>query len=137
MLICFPNTSISSRSDPWNKCSWGTFTFMHLADTFIQSDLQCIPAMHFWSVTFLQNQLWSGLFPVEATRRANAQSVAWPSGLRRCFKAQVSLGAWVQIPRCQGQLFSKTLVAAMAKQRAFLGHIRQVSHKKFHTRLCL
>ncbi len=52
VLICFPNTSISSRSDPWNKCSRGTFTFMHLADTFIQSDLQCILAMHFWSVYF-------------------------------------------------------------------------------------
>ncbi len=76
----------------------GTFTFMHLADTFIQSDLQCIPAMRFWSVYSLQNQLWSGLFPVEATSRTNAQSVAWPSGLRRCIKAQVSLGAWVQIP---------------------------------------
>ncbi len=24
-----------------------TFTFMHLADTFIQSDLQCIQAIHF------------------------------------------------------------------------------------------
>ncbi len=24
-----------------------TFTFMHLADTFIQSNLQCIPATHF------------------------------------------------------------------------------------------
>ncbi len=27
-----------------------TFTFMHLADTFIQSDLQCIQAIHFLSV---------------------------------------------------------------------------------------
>ncbi len=27
-----------------------TFTFMHLADTFIQSDLQCIQVIHFWSV---------------------------------------------------------------------------------------
>ncbi len=26
------------------------FTFMHLADAFIQSDLQCIPALHFLSV---------------------------------------------------------------------------------------
>ncbi len=25
-----------------------TFTFMHLADAFIQSDLQCIQAMHFF-----------------------------------------------------------------------------------------
>ncbi len=28
-----------------------TFTFMHLADAFIQSDLHCIQAIHFfWSV---------------------------------------------------------------------------------------
>ncbi len=27
-----------------------TFTFMHLADAFIQSDLQCIHAIHFLSV---------------------------------------------------------------------------------------
>ncbi len=27
-----------------------TFTFMHLADTFIQSDLQCIPAIHVLSL---------------------------------------------------------------------------------------
>ncbi len=27
-----------------------TFTFMHLADAFIQSDLQCIQAIHFLSV---------------------------------------------------------------------------------------
>ncbi len=25
-----------------------TFTFMHLADAFIQSDLQCIQAIHFF-----------------------------------------------------------------------------------------
>ncbi len=28
-----------------------TFTFMHLADTFIQSDLQCIPAIHVFFIT--------------------------------------------------------------------------------------
>ncbi len=27
-----------------------TFTFMHLADAFIQSDLQCIQAIHFLSL---------------------------------------------------------------------------------------
>ncbi len=27
---------------------WLSFTFMHLADTFIQSDLQCIQAIHFF-----------------------------------------------------------------------------------------
>ncbi len=26
----------------------GTFTFMHLADAFIRSDLQCIQAIHFF-----------------------------------------------------------------------------------------
>ncbi len=29
----------------WKVC---TFTFMHLADAFIQSDLQCIQAIHFF-----------------------------------------------------------------------------------------
>ncbi len=29
-----------------------TFTFMHLADAFIQSDLQCIHAIHFLSVCY-------------------------------------------------------------------------------------
>ncbi len=34
------------------KRQYGTFkfTFMHLADAFIQSDLQCIQAIHFLSV---------------------------------------------------------------------------------------
>ncbi len=31
-------------------CFIFTFTFMHLADAFIQSDLQCIQAIHFLSV---------------------------------------------------------------------------------------
>ncbi len=31
-----------------------TFTFMHLADTFIQSDLQCIQAIHFFFISMLQ-----------------------------------------------------------------------------------
>ncbi len=30
-----------------------TFTFMHLADAFIQSDLQCIQVIHFLSVCVL------------------------------------------------------------------------------------
>ncbi len=63
----------------------------------------------FGQYTLLQNQLWSGLFPVEATRRTNAQSVAWPSGLRRCIKAQVSLGLGFKFHRCQGQLFLRLL----------------------------
>ncbi len=29
---------------------WFTFTYMHLADTFIQSDLQCIQAIHYFSL---------------------------------------------------------------------------------------
>ncbi len=63
--------------------------------------------------------------------------VAWPSGLRRWIKAPVSSGAWVRIPLLPGETFWKTLLDDMAKQRAFLGRVRQVSHKKFHTRLCL
>ncbi len=36
----------------WHPCGryFDTFTFMHLADAFIQSDLQCIQAIHFLSV---------------------------------------------------------------------------------------
>ncbi len=30
-----------------------TFTFMHLSDAFIQSDLQYIQVIHFWSVFFV------------------------------------------------------------------------------------
>ncbi len=33
----------------WINCIF-TFTFMHLADAFIQSDLQCIQAVHVLSV---------------------------------------------------------------------------------------
>ncbi len=33
-----------------NKTAHLTFTFMHLADAFIQSDLQCIRAIHFVSM---------------------------------------------------------------------------------------
>ncbi len=50
---------------------WFTFTFMHLADTFIQGDLQCIKVIHLLSVwyaitlskskLFAQNPLFVGL----------------------------------------------------------------------------
>ncbi len=50
--------------------------------------------------------------------------VAWPSGLRRWIKAPVSSGAWVRIPPLPGQPSWKTLVAAIAEQRAFLGRTR-------------
>ncbi len=30
---------------------WNSFTFMHLADAFIQSDLQCIQVIHFFVST--------------------------------------------------------------------------------------
>ncbi len=42
-LYCLP------RQLPSKYLSF-TFTFMHLADAFIQSDLQCIQAIHFLSV---------------------------------------------------------------------------------------
>ncbi len=41
------NTYIGSIWDLFNDFQ-GTFTFMHLADAFIQSDLQCIQAIHFF-----------------------------------------------------------------------------------------
>ncbi len=119
MLICSSKYVYSQSKRPMEQMLTGYIYIYAFSRHFYPSDLQCIPAMRFGQYTLLQNQLWSGLFPVEATRRTNAQSVAWPSGLRRCIKAQVSLGAWVQIPRAKGKLFSKTLVAAMAKQRAF------------------
>ncbi len=39
-----------SRGRGGGLCFIFTFTFMHLADAFIQSDLQCIQAIHFLSV---------------------------------------------------------------------------------------
>ncbi len=44
------NTYIGSIWDLFNDFQ-GTFTFMHLADAFIQSDLQCIQAIHFFVST--------------------------------------------------------------------------------------
>ncbi len=35
----------------WSSQTTFTFTFMHLADAFIQSDLQCIQAIHFFVST--------------------------------------------------------------------------------------
>ncbi len=130
MLICFPNTSISSRSDPWNKCSRGTFTFMHLADTFIQSDLQCIPAMHFWSVYFFAKSAL--VWPFSSRSDPSSKCTKCSSGqavLGVALKLKSLWGLGFKFHRCQGQLFSKTLVAAMAKQRAFLGCIRRVSRR--------
>ncbi len=47
--------SVMLISDKWNNSTeWQTvsftlhFTFMHLADAFIQSDLQCIQAIHLY-----------------------------------------------------------------------------------------
>ncbi len=55
------NHVVFYKAPPSNKCcllwlaNWH-FTFMHLADAFIQSDLQCIQAIHFLSVcVFLGN----------------------------------------------------------------------------------
>ncbi len=35
------------------------FTFMHLADDFIQSDLQCIQAIHFSFISICKNEMSS------------------------------------------------------------------------------
>ncbi len=40
--------STQSSSVEKKKLSTNAFTFMHLADAFIQSDLQCIQAIHFF-----------------------------------------------------------------------------------------
>ncbi len=44
----------TARVTQWNQCPYitftFTFTFMHLADAFIQSDLQCIQAIHVLSL---------------------------------------------------------------------------------------
>ncbi len=42
-----PLTMLTITSREFNQLSCITFTFMHLADAFIQSDLQCIKAIHF------------------------------------------------------------------------------------------
>ncbi len=47
-------------SDPF------TFTFMHLADAFIQSDLQCIQAMHFLSVCVFPGNRIHNLYTANA-----------------------------------------------------------------------
>ena len=44
----------------------------------------------------------------ESTSLSKYEKVAWPSGLRRWFKAPVSSGAWVRIPPLPyHQLFCK------------------------------
>ncbi len=45
-------TLLNSTSKTFNRF---TFTFMHLADAFIQSDLQCIQAIHFFVCVFPGN----------------------------------------------------------------------------------
>ncbi len=52
-----------------------TFTFMHLADTFIQSDLQCIQAIHF----FYQYVCSLGIEPTTFCT-ANAMLYHWATG---------------------------------------------------------
>ncbi len=56
VLYTSPDTEKSENSshDPLRlhyRTSEHTFTFMHLADAFIQSDLQCIQAIHFFVIT--------------------------------------------------------------------------------------
>ncbi len=41
-----------------------TFTFMHLADAFIQSDLQCIQAIHFFISMCVS---WEGFITLEGS----------------------------------------------------------------------
>ncbi len=60
----------------------------------------------------------------KAARGNQPHRVVWPSGLRHWIEAPVSLGAWVRIPPLPGQPSWKTLVAAIAEQRAFLGRTR-------------
>ncbi len=58
------------------------FTFMHLADAFIQSDLQCIQAIHFMSVC---------VFPGKHTTfcTANAMLYHWATGTRLMLSLKV------------------------------------------------
>ncbi len=110
MLICFPNTSISSRSDPWNKCSRGTFTFMHLADTFIQSDLQCIPAMHFWSVYFFAKSAL--VWPFSSRSDPSSKCTKCSSGqavLGVALKLKSLWGLGFKFHRCQGNFLQRLL----------------------------
>ena len=44
------------------------------------------------------NQFFTGLFHLLQDHDGVGQGVAWPSGLRRWFKAPVSSEAWVRIP---------------------------------------
>ncbi len=54
-----------AKVQAWNKVKWNQikfpfpFPFMHLADAFIQSDLQCIQSIHCQSVTAKINSRWT------------------------------------------------------------------------------
>ncbi len=56
----------------------GKVTFMHLADTFIQSDLQCIQVIHFW-----QYVCSLGIEPTNFCA-ANAMLYHWATGTGSC-----------------------------------------------------
>ena len=46
---------------------------------------------------------------IESAEFPQPQQVAWPSGLRRWFKAPVSSGAWVRIPPLPRSFWSKAI----------------------------
>ncbi len=62
------------RKSPTSKICTGLFTFMHLADAYIQSDLQCIQAIHFLSVCVFAGTWTHNLCA------ANAMLYHWATG---------------------------------------------------------
>ncbi len=80
----------------WNNCEGGasvpypfTFTFMHLADAFIQSDLQCIQAIHF----FYQYVFSLGIEPTIFCA-ANAMLYHWATGTLNSYPRRI-LEPWI------------------------------------------
>ncbi len=69
----------------FNYC-WSTFTFMHLADAFIQSDLPCIQAIHFYFI-FYQYVCSLGIEPTTFCA-ANAMFYHWATGTRMLWDLQ-------------------------------------------------
>ncbi len=50
ILLCICVHSVECVHTVYNVITVSTFTFMHLADALIQSDIQCIQVIHFLSV---------------------------------------------------------------------------------------
>ena len=80
----------------WNMMQWWKEGCVSRRRCTVNSCKLALKTTQFWyhSILFLMIKIWEVLYTIT--------KIAWPSGLRRWFKAPVSSEAWVRIPPLSG-----------------------------------